>query len=600
MSLSMNSSALGDEGVAAVRSFFNRLGYIKPYINSDDTQPIWDGNLFVYNDRKDFANDRFKFSVPIQVKAHEHQEETFPDKTNFDVEIVNLRNYYNDGGVVFFDVLVGPERNQIYVNFLTKSVIKNLLDTAKGNTTRRISCSKIPKTYTQIISQLRTLHLQRTHALIPFEEVKKYKNVQWAIDSYGIEDNTNPFEYITSNPVNILAYVDGLDKPLYVGNSAATISTVRYTEQHPVRIGERKYFESYEQIVEGSNHTLVLGKSLTLKFGMGTSSRIEVSIELGGDTIEEIVYELEFILALFKEKKVTCGSNSIILNMPVEKATITLFQDKLKFWSDVKDLFGLLHIEEPLLDPHNLTKKDIGRIHTLIAGLLYGKTVVGKNDINADHLEWISFSNIRVLVFTRYLGDNKYKITNIFDNLSACYKDTDGLYKTGTIYSKVIAEDVLASNVDWSNLVKSYQETIKVNPDFYERANWDVLWLIKTFDKCQRSTVLNAAKDLLLWIMETDSTTSWHTVWKYTLLQIKLRQGKTLSTEDKLWLIDEEENVPSNSELSEVQKLYSLFSIHVLSWNNLKAKRCYEKMSKDEKDFIEALPIFNLYTKLTT
>ena len=108
MSLTMNNSALGDEGAVAVRSFFNRLGYIKPYINSDDTQPVWDGNLFVYNDRKDFTNDRLKFTVPVQVKAHEHQEETFPDKTNFDVEIVNLRNYYNDGGVVFFDVLVGP------------------------------------------------------------------------------------------------------------------------------------------------------------------------------------------------------------------------------------------------------------------------------------------------------------------------------------------------------------------------------------------------------------------------------------------------------------------------------------------------------------
>lgn len=30
----MNRAALGDEGVVAVRSFFNRLGYIKPYVLS--------------------------------------------------------------------------------------------------------------------------------------------------------------------------------------------------------------------------------------------------------------------------------------------------------------------------------------------------------------------------------------------------------------------------------------------------------------------------------------------------------------------------------------------------------------------------------------
>ena len=191
---------------------------------------------------------------------------------------------------------------------------------------------------------------------------------------------------------------------------------------------------------------------------------------------------------------------------------------------------------------------------------------------------------------------NKYKIINIFDNLiSACYKDIDGKYKTASIYSKVISEDILANNVDWSNLVKSYQEALKENPDFYERANWDVLWLIKTYDKSLRPCVLQAAEELLTWIANTDKKTSWNTVGKYNFFQIKIRKGESLSDEDKSWLYDEEDSIPSNKDLDDSQKRFSLFSIHVLLDNKIKAKKLFDKMSKDEQDFISGLPIYQLY-----
>ena len=98
----------------------------------------------------------------------------------------------------------------------------------------------------------------------------------------------------------------------------------------------------------------------------------------------------------------------------VDLSLVNDWKSKLQFWNDVKDLFILLHIEEPINNIQQLSDEDIYRIKTLIAGLLYGKTVIGKNGMKEDHLEWISFSNIRVLVFARYLSDNKYKLINIF------------------------------------------------------------------------------------------------------------------------------------------------------------------------------------------
>lgn len=595
----MNIGALGDEGAVAVRSYFNRLGYIKPYINSDDTQPVWDGSLFIYNHRTDFTNERLKFTVPVQVKAHEFDGDDFPDFTYYDIELVNLENYKIDGGVVFFNVLVGSERSKIYVNFLTKSTIQNYLDTAKGKKTRSVKFSPIPKRYTEIISQLRTLHLQRTHSLIPFEQAKKYPNVQWAIDSYGLSSEQNPLEYITSNPVNILAIVEGFSTPLYVGDSAARITSVSLPENSNISIADTTYYDNITRVFEGTTQTIKIGKSLMLKFVKEEESiNVTVSAELKGDTIEELVHEISFIIALFENKRISFDNYVLELDINVENSLVKEWKSKLKFWNDVKDLFSLLHIEEPINNIQELSSAEINRIKTLIAGLLYSKTVIGKNGMKEDHLEWISFSNIRVLVFARYLSGNKYKLVNIFDSLSAFYKDVDGKFKTASIYSKVIAEDVLASNVDWSNLLKSYQDAIEINRDFYERANWDVLWLIKLFDKYNRISILNAAEDLLNWIIGTDDKTTWYNVWRFNQIQIKLRKGNTLETSDHEWLLDQEETIPTAIDIDDSQKTQTLFSIQVLLSDYRKALRIFDKMTSDEKEFISGLPIFQLYQNL--
>lgn len=597
----MNIGALGDEGAVAVRSYFNRLGYIKPYINSDDTQPVWDGSLFIYNHRTDFTNERLKFTVPVQVKAHEFDGDDFPDFTYYDIELVNLENYKIDGGVVFFNVLVGSERSKIYVNFLTKSTIQNYLDTAKGKKNRSVKFSPIPKKYTEIISQLRTLHLQRTHSLIPFEQAKKYPNVQWAIDSYGLSSEQNPLEYITSNPVNILAIVEGFSTPLYVGDSAARITSVSLPENSNISIADTTYYDNITRVFEGTTQTIKIGKSLMLKFVKEEESiNVTVSAELKGDTIEELVHEISFIIALFENKRISFDNYVLELDINVENSLVKKWKSKLKFWNDVKDLFSLLHIEEPINNIQELSSAEINRLKTLIAGLLYSKTVIGKNGMKEDHLEWISFSNIRVLVFARYLSGNKYKLVNIFDSLSAFYKDVDGKFKTASIYSKVIAEDVLASNVDWSNLLKSYQDAIEINRDFYERANWDVLWLIKLFDKYNRISILNAAENLLNWIIGTDDKTTWYNVWRFNQIQIKLRKGNTLETSDYEWLLDQEETIPTAIDIDDSQKTQTLFSIQVLLSDYRKALRIFDKMTSDEKEFISGLPIFQLYQNFTS
>ena len=598
----MNRAALGDEGVVAVRSFFNRLGYIKPYVNSDDTQPIWDGSLFIYNDREEFNNERLLFTVTLQVKAEEYHEEELPNSTSFDVELVNLRNYLIDGGVVFFHVLVGPERNQIYVAFLTKATIQKYIETARGNKFRTIRLEKIPKTYSTVVSRLRTLHLQKTHNLITYEEEKKYPNVQWAIDSFGLTESHNPLEYITSNPVNILAYVDGLPEPLFVGEDAARIATTTLPQLFDISVNGKVYYHSFTREVKGNTQIVKFGKSVELTFKKEGPDSISVfvNIELKADSLEEIIHEVEFIVSIFETKEIFIGENKMDFSMNESAQDLKEWQTKLVFWKEVKDLFDLLHIEEPLNNIQAISDAEIKRLRTLIAGLLYKKNVVGTNGMKTDHLEWISVSNLRILVFARYISDNKYRLEQVFEHLSAYYHDSKGKPQTASVYSKVIAEDVLASNIDWSRLLQSYRDITSINPEFFERANWDVLWLIKWYDKTQRTSILDAANELLSYIMQYDNQTTWRSVWKYNLLQIKARRNEPLSDDDNSWLLDQEESIDADTSIDNTQRIFSKFAIQVLLYNALKAKRIYSKMTDEQQAFIAGLPIFNLYENLIT
>ena len=188
----------------------------------------------------------------------------------------------------------------------------------------------------------------------------------------------------------------------------------------------------------------------------------------------------------------------------------------------------------------------------------------------------------------------------MFEHLSAYYHDSKGKPQTASVYSKVIAEDVLASNIDWSRLLQSYRDITSINPEFFERANWDVLWLIKWYDKTQRTSILDAANELLSYIMQYDNQTTWRSVWKYNLLQIKARRNEPLSDDDNSWLLDQEESIDADTSIDNTQRIFSKFAIQVLLYNALKAKRIYSKMTDEQQAFIAGLPIFNLYENLIT
>ena len=82
----------------AVKRYFNTCNLVSPQIQENDKTPDWDGELNLYENKKDIRKN-YIGSLRIQVKGKEVPK--FKDKETFPVETVFLKNARNEGFVFF-------------------------------------------------------------------------------------------------------------------------------------------------------------------------------------------------------------------------------------------------------------------------------------------------------------------------------------------------------------------------------------------------------------------------------------------------------------------------------------------------------------------
>ena len=89
----------------SVGLFINRCPQIVPFILMNDKTPIWDGELFIYENEKSIV-ENFSARVPLQVKGTTNTKDDF-----YRIERKYLEGYKNDGGSLFFLVKVDENYN---------------------------------------------------------------------------------------------------------------------------------------------------------------------------------------------------------------------------------------------------------------------------------------------------------------------------------------------------------------------------------------------------------------------------------------------------------------------------------------------------------
>ena len=67
--------------------------FLSPYINSNDKTPLWDGNIYIYNNNSK-TNNSFEGKIDVQIKGR--QVNSFKDNNTYQFDVETLRGYQKE------------------------------------------------------------------------------------------------------------------------------------------------------------------------------------------------------------------------------------------------------------------------------------------------------------------------------------------------------------------------------------------------------------------------------------------------------------------------------------------------------------------------
>lgn len=596
----MDTDRIGGIGVTCVNQYIWSSGYMKPDIRHHDNIPIWDGDIYVYATENDLNNNNFKFRVPTQVKSHYHESGDFPNMPSFPIETKNLNNYLAEGGVIFFLVYIREYESQIYVNYLSKAKIKEIIKGKEKQESISIKFTKITNDESEFISELESFNLQRRFNTRPLLNYNKNEKLEIVFDKkkYGLENaNEEEFsQFIATHSIDILFKPSNENEYYYPEEGRLTLQRVEDCIGL-VRFGKYNFRTYYRKINSqfGKHYIIENGWLIfTQPYDRSVTASMRLNYEF--TKFKDIVRVSEILINLFKTTEISFNEKDTILIQPFDKSNPdykSIF-NAANFWLKFKRLCDVLHIYHDFYIS-DFDDEDIKKIIMLYEAYVNKKEVTTAN--LDDHLTMTVIKNLNILSLVKITRKNKARLLDFAEQMVVAYKQSEGNGNDNknnemliaTPFSAAFAHDVIPSNIQLDNICAAYSEALKINPNLIDRANIDLLNLINHYDKTQRKELLDAAFKLSNWILQNCGENNYH-IHKINILQLKIRMGESFSEKEIEWLTLRYEDTEDK-----VEK----FILTILLKETYRSKRLYNQLSSEEKENIANWPIMHLF-KLET
>ena len=577
----MDRSIIEDKGINAVSEYLSDIGYIKPYLSSNDKTPMWDGSLFVYKSKEDFNNERFDYRIPVQVKASEFDGDVFPETTSFSIEVTDLQNYLKDGGLVFFKVLVKGKEKEVYCSFLTKPRIEDIISSCKEQMTKSVSLSKAPQNGNEVLENLKRIYILRDHSLLDLSTLENRSDYKFRIQLEHLSPDTDPQEYLATHYVDALFSLDGVPGEFYPKGGPVKIESSTSIIKD-VTIGGHAYFNSFAITYKNDGKHFIAGCfDIIISYDSSPKPQTTIHVVLKASTLGDVINELNSIQSFMHHKSINFGNIKFdFKEHDFSSAPQKEWEESLQYWNDVKKLFAVLKVK-PSFAPDKLNEEDNRQLETLIHGILHRNIVYG--DYGESHLSTFDIGSQKILVYAEHLQGREFKLFDIYEHLCAGYVDEDGNHRPAPILSLVFEQKNLPSNLQLDKIVQTYKSYKKKNPQISLRANMDLLNMLNHYDRCHDKKVLKAAIEIATWLKnEKNSTIGNRNITLLNYLQAIKRQKGTFND-------------------MEMQKLYRLkttdntenFARYLLLGNKEKALSYLAKISENDLDFLKTLPIYH-------
>lgn len=596
----INSKQIEDLSVGAVSKSISLTSYLSPFIQSDDKEPSWDGFVYIYTD-KSIRKDTLKGRVPVQVKGKVCSDFT-KNKIKYSVEVVDLKNYLEDGGVMFYVVYLNNnlDSDKIYYSALTPVRLHGYLKNIGDQKYKTIELKEFPSDKNKIRSVFHNFQDDRKKqssftktGLISFDDLNQMDVQQLNFSLTRFTDNNKENKaleaLLDSEEIYLYTKIEGSDALHPLDTIISSISIPGKVSQS-ITVNGKTYYTSFTRILSKGKTTIKIGESISLII-TGEEQPIKFHFR-SAKMLRSRILDLEFIIDAIEAKHFYINGKKISFEIPrkeLEKFNISKQIENKKFYRDILQLFTILNVDDDI-NLEILTIADYTNLNILIKAFV-------KNDL-VENLEKglnivrLIISNLKFLLFffENEESSTTYEIRDFFNSemlLTYEFKNGNTLYVP--VFSYLKKDDYLKlSNINYNEILPSYKKLHNSNNILFEIASIDLLQMLLAYDesKPKKNQLLTIAKEIALWILKEDTDNLPREIKRLNYLQIVKRE-RELNKSEKKELIQMSQNVSSSNDVK--------VAINLLLKDKDRVGFYLNEMSEKEKEEFEKFPIFIFY-----
>lgn len=124
----MNSIKIEKGAIDTLRRIIRLHDKMNEFLNSNDKEPSWDGNIVIYKNSELKAED-IEYTIQTQVKGKNDERLLKRSRITYPVEYKHLRNYFKNNGIFYFVIAISDdgEKTTIFYNALTTIKLQSIL-----------------------------------------------------------------------------------------------------------------------------------------------------------------------------------------------------------------------------------------------------------------------------------------------------------------------------------------------------------------------------------------------------------------------------------------------------------------------------------------
>ena len=587
-----NTSLIEQKSIEILKSALLPTEYIDcSQIKEGDKGVSWDGELLIHSSKNWTTSDVHR--IPIQIKSTTRKKITNKDNIPFSVELDHLKNYYHEGGILYFYILIDDKNNthKIYFNSSLTFDLAVLISNSKNNKSKMILNVFPEGNSAEIMVIMRDFITNRPKQMNLIEKnvnaynfnIRNKNHEGLLIPFYYPKNEKDPLTYMTKSSHYVYGKIPGTNYEELI--CKANNIVVKQSIPVPIYIDKKKYFNNYFVIRKNGKEFVRIEDFLTICPPNNNLSTIKVNIH---GLINRQIKATEFIVNMFENKGFNIGNDflpyegdpGIELDNLKQRLTIMKLHKKALKNFDV--------IDELNYDSMNET--DFKSMDALTRAALLQQKVIF-NDIKEQLLYGpITIGNLRINVWAER-DNNSYKIESFNHGRPIANFSQDDITKKHpdpVPYCVLLTADdyAFSSNLNFNKIYNDITSG-KWSETALSHIVIAMLEMIKGYDLCgnKNTALFSLIHRVCKYLSAKDSLDK--TIMLINRMQITIRKRK----------LNKKEIEEITRTLEDEKNIENKCALNILLNNKEEALKLYNSMNKKTKAIFTNYPIYFLLRK---